>query len=257
LSAGRVDAGFRLLDTGAADGAWNMALDDAILEAVRAGDAPATLRFYRWNQPTLSLGYAQSLAGLDLDALAAEGCALVRRPTGGRAVLHPGGDAELTYALAATGLPDGVSASYRVIADALVAGLAAFGLAAAVAPAATRPGRSPACFASGTRADLVVGARKVVGSAQVRRAGAVLQHGTIYLKRPAGLAARLLPDERDVADLASLAGREPGWAEVRDALAAGVLAAFATSGAWGELLASERAHAARRRDDFAVTSISI
>lgn len=245
---------WRLLDTGEADGAWNMALDDAILDAVRAGESPSTLRFYRWDRPTLSLGYAQSLDGLDLGALRDAGAALVRRPTGGRAVLHPGGDAELTYSLAATGLPDGVTASYRLIADALVAGLAAFGLAAAVAPAATRPGRSPACFASGTRADLVVGARKIVGSAQVRRAGAVLQHGTIYLRRPTELAVRLLPDERDVADLASLAGREPAWHEVRDALAAGVLAAFGVAGDWGAASGAELDQAARRRDDFAIKS---
>lgn len=240
-------ASWRLLDTGAGPGAWNMAVDEAILEAHRAGLAPPTLRVYRWARPTLSLGYAQGLDGIDAEALRAEGVDLVRRPTGGRAVLHAG---DLTYAVVASGLPGSVSASYRVIADALVDGLAGLGLAPAMVPGATRPGRSAACFASSTRADLVVDGRKVVGSAQLRREGAVLQHGTIYLARPAALAARLLPDEADVADLASLLGAAPAFEAVRDALAAGIAARFGVALAPGELTGWEAERAAAHLDRF-------
>lgn len=236
-----MSATWRLLDTGAGPGDWNMAVDEAMLEAHRQGLVPPTLRVYRWSRPTLSLGYAQKLEGLDVAALRAASVDVVRRPTGGRAVLHVG---DLTYAVVASGLPDGVSASYRVIAGALVEGLARCGLAPAIVPGATRPGRSAACFASSTRADLVVDGRKVVGSAQLRREGAVLQHGTIYLERPTALAARLLPDERDVADLTSLTGTTPAAEAVRDALAAGIARTFGVSLAPGALTPEEAERAA-------------
>ena len=242
---------WRLLETGAGPGAWNMAVDEAMLEAHRQGLAPPTLRVYRWARPTLSLGYAQRLDGLDLAAPRAAGVDVVRRPTGGRAVLHAG---DLTYAVVASGLPASVSASYRRIADALVDGLAGLGLAPAVVPGATRPGRSAACFASSTRADLVVDGRKVVGSAQLRREGAVLQHGTIYLARPAALAARVLPDEEGVADLADLLGAAPSFEGVRDALAAGVAARFGVALVPGALTPWEADRAAARAQGFEIQS---
>ena len=99
---------WRLIDTGAADGAWNMAVDEALLEAHRLGMAPPTLRLYRWSKPTLTLGYAQRLDGFDTAALAAAGIDVVRRHTGGRAVLHAG---DFTYSMVASGLPEGVSAA--------------------------------------------------------------------------------------------------------------------------------------------------
>ncbi len=240
---------WRLLDTGAGPGDWNMAVDEAMLEAHRLDLAPPTLRVYSWSRPTLSLGYAQKLEGLDVEALRAAAVELVRRPTGGRAVLHAG---DLTYAVVTSGLPDGVSASYRVIAAALVDGLARCGLAPAIVPGATRPGRSAACFASSTRADLVVDGRKVVGSAQLRREGAVLQHGTIYLERPTALAARLLPDERDVADLASLSGTAPSAEAVRDALVAGIARTFDVTLVPGALTPWETERAAAAAPRFRV-----
>lgn len=244
-------ATWRLVETGAGPGAWNMAVDEAMLEAHRAGLVPPTLRIYRWRRPTLSLGYAQRAADFDPAMLAAAGVDLVRRPTGGRAVLHAG---DLTYAVVASGLPGSVSASYRLIADALVHGLAGLGLAPAVVPGQARPGRSAACFASATRADLAIDGRKVVGSAQLRRGGAVLQHGTIYLERPAALAARLLPDETDVADLAALLGAAPTFEVVRDAIAGGIAAAFGVALAPGALTAWEQAHAAEGQGRFEIQS---
>jgi lipoate-protein ligase A len=246
-------AAWRLLVEDDGPGAWNMAVDEAMLEALRLGLAPPTLRLYRWARPTLSLGYAQAPAAIDLAAAAAAGVDVVRRPTGGRAVLHAG---DFTYAVAASGLPPGVAASYRALAGGIIAALRALGLPAELAPGTLPPGRTAACFASATPADLVVAGRKVVGSAQVRRAGAVLQHGTLYLARPAALAARLLPDEggAGVADLGELLGAAPAWADVRDAFAAGFAAAFGATLAPGGLTAWERDRAAARTSDFGIQS---
>jgi hypothetical protein len=119
---------WRLLLNGAAAGPWNMGVDEALLAAVIAG-GPPTLRFYTWDGPWLSLGYAQRSGPGRLAACARAGVGVVRRATGGRAVLH-GGD--LTYALAAPTalLPDGLHASYRLVAGALLAALRSLGVEA-------------------------------------------------------------------------------------------------------------------------------
>src|SRR2546423_5590703 len=90
------DRTWRLVVHSACDGATNMAIDEAILESVGAGHAPPTLRFYSWQPACLSLGYAQHIRDADLDRLRANGWGLVRRPTGGRAILHTD---ELTYSI--------------------------------------------------------------------------------------------------------------------------------------------------------------
>jgi lipoate-protein ligase A len=158
-----------------------MAADEALLDAVAAGASPPALRCYRWAPPALSLGRFQPDDDVDLDACARLGVDVVRRPTGGQGLLH-GGD--LTYAVVMplpAGSAGGVDAVYRWIADALIAGLARVGVAAAVARHDGPAG--PVCFAGQQGADLRVGDRKVCGSAQVRRERAVLQHGSILLTR--------------------------------------------------------------------------
>ncbi|MDB5100606.1 MAG: lipoate--protein ligase family protein [Cyanobacteria bacterium RYN_339] len=241
----------RLLDTGPGDGAWNMAVDEAMLEGLRLGLAPPTLRAYAWQRPTVSLGRAQ-LLDPDLEAACASaGVAIVRRPTGGRAVLHTG---DFTYAITATDLPAGVKASYCHLAHGLTAGLAGLGVTTTLGEA-SRPGRSVACFASPTAADLKAGAAKLLGSAQMRRAGAVLQHGTLYLERPTALARQLFPDgEGDVADLLGLLGRMPSWREVRDGLAQGLGEALGLTWQPGPLTPWEAERAAASRMDFALKS---
>ena len=143
--------------------------------------APPTLRLYTWPSPTLSLGKFQSLDDVDRAACERHGVAIVHRPTGGAALLH-GGD--LTYAVAMP-LPGGrgseVREVYTYLAKGLIAGLERLGVRAAVARH-DGPG-GPVCFAGQQGADLRVGDRKVCGSAQVRRHGAVLQHGSILLRR--------------------------------------------------------------------------
>jgi lipoate-protein ligase A len=174
---------WRLLDdvgaTRSAD--EQMAADLAMLTGV-AGGAPPALRLYRWDPPALSIGRFQPDADVDRAACVRAGIEVVRRPTGGRALLH-GGD--LTYAVAMPRPPGpagSVDAVYCRLAAALVAGLALLGVGAAVAR--HRGGATgPMCFTSMQGADLRVGDRKLCGSAQMRRGGGVLQHGSILLRR--------------------------------------------------------------------------
>jgi lipoate-protein ligase A len=157
-----------------------MAADAALLDDVVAGGTPA-LRLYRWVPPALSLGRFQPDADVDAAACAQLGVDVVRRPTGGQGLLH-GGD--LTYAVVMplpAGPAGGIDAVYQLLAGALIAGLARLGVDAAIARHDGPAG--PVCFAGQQGADLRVGDRKLCGSAQVRRHGAVLQHGSILLTR--------------------------------------------------------------------------
>ena len=179
---------WRFVDTGARDAASNMALDEALLVMHEAGATPPTLRVYGWCQPTLSLGYAQNAQQeVDLAACHAQGVVVIRRPTGGRAVLH---DQEVTYSVVMPlALDDGshtITEHYRRIGMALAAALQALGLPVHLArpqvrAASTRAPASPACFAALSRYELSVVGKKIVGSAQKRAQRALLQHGSIPL----------------------------------------------------------------------------
>jgi lipoate-protein ligase A len=171
---------WRLLDDGDADGAWNMAVDEVLLAS--ASQSIPTLRFYTWRGPWLSLGYAQTLSPERQTACRDAGVGVVRRMTGGRAVLH---GRDLTYALAApkTLLPEGLRASYDLVAGALVAALSKLGVDAErwSPEAASQPLDAFDCFATPVGDEICAGGRKLAGSAQRRVAGAVLQHGSIRL----------------------------------------------------------------------------
>ena len=176
---------WRFLNSGCSDGATNMAVDEAILEGVGRGSSSPTLRVYAWEPPTVSTGHSQKASvELDLDACARRGFGVVRRPTGGRAVLHAG---ELTYSVVGRSgeppLGGSIAESYRAIAGGLLLGLAELGVRAELAPVATAPrGRgevAPPCFVSAGRFEIVVEGRKLIGSAQRRLAAAVLQHGSL------------------------------------------------------------------------------
>jgi lipoyl(octanoyl) transferase len=167
----------RLLPWAALDGPTNMASDEAMLERAVLGEA--SLRFYGWSEPTISLGYFQSASARLYDDLWS-GLPYVRRPTGGYTLVH---HYELTYALA---LPAGVwrttmpclPRTHQLIAKALVR----FGVDAALQGPATRPpAAGPLCFQHVTTGDLLVDECKVAGSAQRRRRGALLQHGGVVL----------------------------------------------------------------------------
>ncbi len=165
------------------DPARNMAIDEAIFFTYLKGLAPPTLRFYGWEPPTVSIGYFQDVEReINLSNILAKGYGLVRRPTGGRAVLH---HHELTYAVIAgvkDGLPDNLIQSYFYISRALTAAFEHFGLTAELHQAAASKNiTTGACFESPSWYELKVGNRKLVGSAQVRRERSLLQHGSILL----------------------------------------------------------------------------
>lgn len=174
-----------IIEDEARSGAANMAVDQAIAEACAAGSALPTLRFYRWKPAAVSLGRHQFAADVDEAAIRTRGYELVRRTTGGRAILHTD---ELTYSVAA---PDseprvagGVMESYLRLSNALVLALHRLGATHAEKAAGSvraGPNVSAACFEVPSAYEIVVDGRKLMGSAQSRRAGYVLQHGSLPL----------------------------------------------------------------------------
>ncbi|MEN6458422.1 MAG: lipoate--protein ligase family protein [Thermoguttaceae bacterium] len=186
-SVGADLSSFTLLLDSPASGSWNMAVDEALLEAA-ALRGQSTLRFYRWAEPTLSLGYFQTYADR-FQHEASSRCAVVRRASGGGAILH---DIELTYSLAvperhplaATRLK-----TYRAVHYALIAALARYGIEAGMLTCATagRPSFNQPepflCFQRRSPGDVLLDGVKIAGSAQRRCQGAVLQHGSLLLAR--------------------------------------------------------------------------
>ena len=177
-------------------GAENMAIDEALLLTMASRENPQPLlRFYGWKPATLSLGYAQSYAKeVNEEACRLEGIDIVRRPTGGRAVLH---QYELTYSLIAPEHDPNVCGtiiqSYLKISQALLRGFQTLGVPAEmVASGGTEGASSAACFDAPSWYELVVGGRKLVGSAQMRKEGMLLQHGSIILHMESDLLFRLL-----------------------------------------------------------------
>jgi len=188
---------WRYLPYAVYSGAKNMAVDEALLLTMAHAEHPQqpVLRFYGWSPATLSLGYAQSYyKEVNEEVCQAEGVDIVRRPTGGRAVLH---QYELTYSVIAPEHDPHVSGtvieSYLRISQALLKGLKALGVPAEmVACGGLNEASSSACFDAPSWYELVVEGRKLVGSAQVRKEGMLLQHGSILLHFDADLLFRLL-----------------------------------------------------------------
>nr|WP_181460724.1 biotin/lipoate A/B protein ligase family protein [Brevibacillus laterosporus] len=185
----------------------NMAIDEAILSLHSQGKVPPTVRFYTWNPATLSIGYFQKMEKeINIEEVKRRGLGLVRRPTGGRAVLH---DAELTYSVIVSEdhpqMPKSVTEAYKVISMGLLHGFQKLGLQAEMVSLASEeekvkynsPGSS-ACFDSPSWYELVVEGKKVAGSAQTRQKGVILQHGSILLDMDVDLLFSLLtfPSER-------------------------------------------------------------
>lgn len=258
---------WRLLTTGPADGATNMATDEAVLLAIAQGAAPPTVRFYSWKPPCVSVGYAQALDDeIDLAACRERGYTWVRRPTGGRAVLHID---ELTYSVGAPQTDERVEGdiltSYRRLSRGLVSGLRLLGCQVAQAGFQENAGAAPksaACFDVPSHYEVTALGRKLVGSAQVRRRGVVLQHGALPLT---GDVARLsdvlaIPQterqriraklrERAVS-LEEALGRPVSFEETAQALTIGFSAALNLRLVPGELSASERVTVARLREVY-------
>jgi lipoate-protein ligase A len=204
-----------------------MAVDEVLRRSHAEAGGPPTLRFYQWSQPTLSLGAGQKLPEqLSLERLHSLGLAVVRRPTGGRAVLH-GGD--LTYCVVAgekDGFPNSVTEVYRRLCRGLQAGLARLGVftfpGTPLSP--HRPGFN--CFAGAATGDLTWQGKKFLGSAQVWQGRTFLQHGAILLSSQEDLWRQLLGESDQeaaipVISLTEILGAPPSLSGLKTALQQG------------------------------------
>ena len=181
---------WRFIDSGNHSPSFNMALDEALLEWHGKGEFPPIIRFYGWNPATLSIGYFQKVEKeINMSAVKELGLGFVRRPTGGRGVLH---DEELTYSVIVSEnhpkMPKSVTEAYRVISEGILKGFHLLGLDAYFAiprseeqKSTLKNPRSAVCFDAPSWYELVVEGRKVAGSAQTRQQGVILQHGSILL----------------------------------------------------------------------------
>ncbi|MEK4084544.1 lipoate--protein ligase family protein [Psychrobacillus sp. FSL K6-1415] len=178
------------INSGPCSPSYNMAMDEALLDWHSEGLIPPVIRFYEWNPATLSIGYFQTVEKeIDMDAVKRLGLGFVRRPTGGRGVLH---EHELTYSVIVTesypSMPATVTEAYRVISEGLLLGFQNLGLNAYFSIPNTeeqkenlKKPKSAVCFDAPSWYELVVEGKKVAGSAQTRQKGVILQHGAILL----------------------------------------------------------------------------
>jgi len=229
---------WRVIEHPESQGAWNMAVDEAILESVYSGKSQPTLRLYAWDPPCLSLGYAQPFTDVDMSTLNKNGWTLVRRPTGGRAILHTD---ELTYAVIAPEteprVAGGIIESYLRLSQALLEALRLLGLSpqSQEKSGVNHENRSnPVCFEIPSNYEITANNKKLIGSAQARRKEGILQHGSLPLY---GDLARIIDalkftnqDQRNKAKYRLLAhattlevesGKRVNWQQASDAIKQG------------------------------------
>ena len=235
---------WRYIEDGLGGGRWNMAVDQALLRSCEKGDAPPTLRLYGWESPVLTVGYAQNLERT-VDLEQCRGIPCVRRPTGGRALLH---HRELTYCLVAPVdhplFSGGLKQTFKAISQALLLGLGELGIHQArindQKPKEVTGHKSPACFSSLNHCEISVHNRKLIGSAQRRTQGAFLQHGSIPIKpsandfhsilrydSPADRIAGIETMQRFTTTLNAVCGEPISFEQARSALRAGFEKCFA------------------------------
>lgn len=176
---------WRLIHTPPSTGAWNMAVDESVLEHIYRGEVKPTLRLYSWNPPCLSLGHAQSFKDVDIERLHAQGWEVVRRLTGGRAILHTD---ELTYSVTGSAedpvLAGGVLESYNRLAQALLHAVQSLSVPVEMKEhedGHTQQNLNPVCFEVPSTYEITVNGKKLIGSAQARKKEGVLQHGSLPL----------------------------------------------------------------------------
>jgi len=224
---------WKLLDTGINVGAYNMTIDEELLSRASAGENMPVLRFYTWDPPAVSLGRFQKIeTAVNAEACKRRGIDIVRRISGGRAVLHC---KELTYSVVARSdyplFPSSVLGTYKAIALGLLAGLKNLGLPADMvsrggmhATRVKKNAENPACFSSPSWYEILVHGRKIIGSAQRRVSGAFLQHGSILLEYDSGIEAEVIPNgcSGDVVTcIRRELGQEAPIEEVKEAFAKG------------------------------------
>jgi len=232
---------WRLICDTPAYGTWNMAVDTAFLQSVGRGESSPVLRLYDWQPLCLSLGYGQRLRDADLDRIQANGWGIVRRPTGGKAILH---GRELTYSVSLPKdheLAQGdVVESYRRISEALIIALQVLGLAPqSERHAKGNKGLGPVCFEVPSHYEITVGGKKLIGSAQVRRREGILQHGSLPLFGDIAQICDALSYETEAereeakehvraraTTMQEVLGQRIAWEDAADALIAGFRQAF-------------------------------
>lgn len=241
-------------------GAWNMALDEAILESVIKREQPPTLRFYDWHPYTLSLGHAQPYSDVDIAVLQSNGWDIVRRPTGGRAILHAD---ELTYSICAPEEDAHVSGnileSYRLLSTGLLKGLEIAGISADSKPKNKEEKQNivnPVCFQYPSDYEITYQGKKLIGSAQARRNRGVLQHGAIPLYGDISRIVTVLnyPDEGERAKaksrllgrattISEILGRQMAWQDIMQCFVQGFELALHIELQTGKISPDERKRA--------------
>jgi len=253
---------WRLLITPPARGAWNMALDESILEHIGRGESIPTLRLYSWDPACLSLGHAQPFADVDVERLQQRGWEVVRRLTGGRAILHTD---ELTYSVIAPNeeprVLGSVLESYNRLAQALLLAVKELDLPVEMKEGKAENGTTPnpVCFEVPSTYEITVNGKKLIGSAQARKREGVLQHGSLPLTGDLARICQALKFENEparesasqrllarAATVESALGREVSWETAARAFIHAFEAQLGLSLQRGELSPSE----SRRTDEL-------
>lgn len=242
---------WRLIDSGALPSALNMGIDRALLQLYARGESPPILRLYQWNPPGISLGHLQRRPGFDADACRRLGFDVVRRPTGGRTVLHQN---DLTYSIitgSREGIPITVFAAYRHLCQGLLAGFRLLGIEAELGQEQARADQPDVCFLRSVIGDIVFRGRKFVGSAQTWSGSSLLQHGSIILEPQAatwtelwagdkGLQQAYCEDlNKKMTSLSEIMGRIPPIDAVKAAVVKGISEALGVAFAEDCLTPSE------------------
>jgi lipoate-protein ligase A len=221
---------FRFLDSGGEEACLNMGIDEAVSRAVEMGQSPPTIRFYTWTAPAVSIGAFQSFQEVNIERCKQKNIPVVRRITGGRALLHQD---ELTYSvicpIPSPFFPSNLQGCSRTIAEALQLGLRQIGLELQIFPQKVyRPPkpRPPDCFSTPSLYELTVDGRKLVGSAQRRWLRVFLQHGSIPIETDRSPEKELIVGAngnpaRKAARLSDLLDPLPSMKNLREALAFG------------------------------------
>jgi lipoate-protein ligase A len=233
-------------------GSWNMACDLAIAKHVGKGSQPTTIRLYGWTLPTLSLGRFQKIEDIDIDYLKNNNIDIVRRPTGGRAVLH---HKEITYLFTAPVnhplLPKSVIGSYKIIANALIKSLEYLNISCDVEKNKNKYMNTPACYDAPSIYEITIDKKKFIGSAQYRNDDYILQHGSIPIEFPLKnyVNSFKLNDEKKekllnllkskVIDIKSVLNKDISFEEMAEAFKFGFSNVFQEEVIIGELSESE------------------
>jgi len=243
---------WRLLDNDKKDGYWNMALDKAMLLKYQQVNIP-TLRFYRWDKATLSLGYFQKLPPEILEICQINDIPVVRRPTGGRAVLH---DDELTYSIVA---PCSLFSSerdilkiYHRIAETFVVAFTTLGLQVELSASDVIDKRALFCFSEPSYYEISVAGKKIIGSAQKYYRNVLLQHGSLPLTRNLDRVSALFGEEQvhKWTSLKEITGSSPDLQRIKNALTMAFVNSFDIHFTYSDFLAIESEKARELRPDL-------